>query len=522
MSTLIDSNTPKAKHSMRWLWLIPILILAGMVFLVILYYGIGFFFTRHLDSLYTERDCVTLVSSVGYVEKFYPTKIAPFTEIPRTQAIECGEYLKADALYEKKDWDAAYKAYTAYQTTYPKGIYAADALDLAANSLYKLALEQRDRHDYSSAVNNLDLLLEKHKNAPIMHQAENILPEVYLEWGEECRAESKFTEAEMVYKNLDTWASQGNKRAYVTRVRAELAQTYFDWGKNLQSERFFTQASNKFALALSTDPSPHNENSVTVQTQAYLPHFQYSWATYLISQGKYTEAISHLEISIDLSPPEEKVEAMDNLSQAYLNWAADLRQKEDYFQALEKIENALENAGSEGHKTQVETAQADTIFSFSRSNGSEAKKIMTDVSRSICTTGKLPETLPIIGISDSKRLVVVGENISLPNTILAQVPGDMHYVSCIDVKEVTVQTCPYSKSGYGAATYWIKRIRYDWQIKVFNSRTGNLFKEKTFTGSSPESCPRTHSFSLSQPTHYHKGDTPPATTITDWFASLLK
>lgn len=522
MSTLIDSNAPKPKSSMRWLWLIPILGLAGMIFLVILYYGIGLFFTRQVDTLHTERDCIHLVNSAEYVEKFYPVKIAPFTDAPRAQASECREYLKADALYGKKDWEAAYKAYTAYQTTYPKGIYATDALDLAANSLYKLALEQRNQHNYSDAVHNLSMILDKYKTAPIRQQAKSILPELYLEWGGECRADLEFTEAETVYKSLDNWATTEHEQEYVTRVHTELAQTYFDWGKQLQQGQEFSQASTKFDLAISTDPSPASGNSIASQTRTYLPKFQYSWGVYLMSQGKYSEAIGHFQTRVTLSTTAEQTVAMDDLSQAYLNWAEDLRTKEDYHQALEKIEDALESAGTDDYKTKSDTAQADTIFSFSRSKGTQAQTIILDVTKNICNSGKVLETLPIIGISDTKRMTSSGIQLYLPNNVLAQVPGDLHYVSCIAVKEVTVQSCPYSSSGYGIATYWIKRIRYDWQVKVFRTQTGTIFKEKSFPGSSPESCPRTHSFSITQSTHYHKGDVPSATTITDWLASLLK
>ncbi|MDP1544505.1 MAG: hypothetical protein Q8L87_00675 [Anaerolineales bacterium] len=522
MSTPIQSNIPAQKRSIHYLvWLIPLLAIGALIFLILLYYGGGFLLTRQVSNLYSERDCASLIHSAEYVERFYPSKIASFTDPARVQAIECAAYLKADSLREKKDWKAAHEAYLAYQSAYPDGIYAAEARDFAADALFEMASEQRRRQDFSGAVDNLTALLDKFGNTPAISKTKAALPEVYLEWGLECRVEEEFAEAETVYLSLITWAEQDEEQTYVERGQTELAQNYFDWGMDLQSNKDFSQASSRFDKAITTDPNPDSTNSIAAKTRAHLPGFQRSWGMYLISQGKYAESIAHYENSVKLSLPQDVGSAKDALSQAYLNWAEALRAKEDFQQALEKIKDAGNSGATENSKKNSEDARADTLDLFSISKGTQAQKIITDATNSICKNGKPLETLPIIGTLDEKRLRLSGVNLTLPGNVLAQTPGNLHFIACAGEKEVTLQNCPYSRSGYGTITHWIKRIRYEWQIKIYNSQTGKLVNQKTFQGSAPQYCPARYSFGLSS-TVYFRGDKPTTPTVTDWLATQLK
>lgn len=568
MTTPIHSNTQKPKWSLfRWFLLTLALGVGALAFLTVLYFGVGFLLTRQVDTRYTERDCVRLLETAEYVEKFYPVKIAPFTDPARAQAVECRVYLKADSLREKRDWKAAYKAYLDYQAAYPKGIYATDARDFAADSLFELASEQRHQQNFSGAVDNLALLLGKFSNTPAISKTRAALPEVYLEWGQECRAKEEFVEAEAVYMSLTAWVEQEDEQAYLERAHTELVQTYFDWGKNLQgqmdfslaaskfdkaiasepdpnsanrinaqtelartyfdwgmdlqSRKDFSQAADKFDKAILSDPDPDSVNGTAVKTRSYLPDFQRAWGEYLLTQGKYPEAIQHYKNSVSLSNTKDTISARDALAKAYLNWADALRNREDYNHALTRIDDAREAAATDNSRKNAEDALANTLDLFSKSKGSQAQKLITDVTNSICQSGKPLEALPIIGILDEKRLVISGVNLSLPNNILTQTPGSLHFVTCVEAKEVTLQTCPYSKTGYGTMTHWIKRIRYEWQIKVYNSQTGKLVNQKTFQGSAPPYCPARYSFGLST-TAYFRGDKPTSITVIDWLASLLK
>jgi tetratricopeptide (TPR) repeat protein len=521
MSTPIHQNPFKTKQTvLRLLWLIPVLVFGILAVPAILYYGGGFILTRQVDNLYTERDCASLLKPVEYVEKFYPVKIAPFTDPARAQATECRAYLKADTLHKNKDWKAAYEAYLAYQAAHPKGIYTKEAHDFAADSLFELAFKQRAQQDFSSAVDNLALLIEKFSDTPTISKTKSALPEVYLEWGQECRAESEFTEAETVYLSLTTWATDEEEQPYIERAQTELSQTYFDWGKELQKEKDFSLANSKFDKAIAADPNPNSTNSVSAQIRTYLPGFQRAWGEHLISQGKYPEAIEHYKTSVKLSASKDTISAKDALAKAYLHWADALRKKEDYNHALTRINDAREAAATDNSRKNAEDALASTLDLFSKSKGSQAQKLITDVTNSICQSGKPLEALPIIGISDEKRLVISGLNLSLPSNILAQTPGSLHFVTCVEAKEVTLQTCPYSKTGYGTMTHWIKRIRYEWQVKVYRTQNGSLLTQKTFQGSAPNSCPWSYTFSST--TDYFYGKKPSETAVTDWLATLLK
>jgi tetratricopeptide (TPR) repeat protein len=521
MSSPIHSNAHKPKRLSPLLWLIPILAVGALILLVLAYFGTGYLLTRQIDTLYVERDCKSLIEKAEYIQRFYPSGIASFADPSWDQALECHAYLKADSLRENREWNAAYDAYLNYQSSYPNGIYTKEARDFAAESLFEMAVRQRQQHDYAGAVENLALLLDKFKNTPIISKTKAEIPEVYLEWGQECRADDGFIEAETVYLSLTSWAEQETDQSSAERAQTELSQTYFDWGMKLQSKKEFQQAAGKFDKAIATDPSPNSTDSIAAKTRAHLPGFQRAWGEYLLAQGKYPDAVSHFKNSVNLSLPQDVASAQDALAQAYLKWAESLRKSDSYYQALDRIEDASKVAASIGNQENAEEAHALTLDLFSKSKGAQAQNLITDASSSICQNGKPLESLPIIGVLEEKRLTLSGVNLVLPANIRAQAPGNLHLVACAEEKEIILQNCPYSWTGYGTITHWIKRIRYEWQIKIFDSQTGKLINQKTFQGSAPQYCPQRYSFGSSD-TAYFRGDKPTASTVTDWLASLLK
>ncbi|HRQ21956.1 MAG TPA: hypothetical protein PLF42_00895, partial [Anaerolineales bacterium] len=418
MSGTTSPTAQKPKRNFfHLIWLVPLLGVGAVAILALAYYGIGFLLTRQVDTLYVARDCANLVQRAGYIERFYPSNIAPFTDPSREQAIECDAYLRADSLFEKQDWKAAYEAYLTYQTAYPNGIYRLESHNFAAEALFQIAAEQRSRQDFAGAVETLTLLARHYNDTPAIINAQAALPEVFLEWGQDCRAEEEFTEAETVYLSLTTWAKQENDQEYTTRAQTELAQAYFDWGVNLQSKKDFPNALSKFDKAILTDPNPNLADSTATKTRAHLPGFHRSWGMYLISQGKYAEAILQYRKSVDLSPPQDVNSAKDSLVQAYLNWAEALRTMEDYNQALEKIEDAQKSAGTENSKKDAEEAYIVMLSHFSKSRGAQAQKIISDATISICKNSKPLEALPIIGTLNEKRIALSGVTLSLPANI---------------------------------------------------------------------------------------------------------
>lgn len=521
MSISSHANPRKSKRFLiHLIWVIPLTAIIVLVLLAAAYYGLGFMFTRQIETLYVEKNCNGVVERAESIERFYPTRIAPFANKPREQADECKAYLKADALYKSKNWGEAYDAYINYQTAHPNGIYILESKNFSAEVLFEMASEQRNNHNFSVAVDDLKLLIEKFNDTPSTSKAKAALPEVYLEWGKECRSGEEFTEAETVYLSLIKW-SEVEEKTYTDRAKAELAQTYFDWGNYHEAQKEFDEALEAFEKAIAADPALNSADSVSVKTKAHLPDFQRSWGEHLISQGKFPDAIQHFKTSIDLSAPQDKERAKDALAQAYLKWALSLTQVEDYHQALNKVGDATEYASTENSKKNAEDAHASTLNLFSKSKGTQAQTMITDATNSICAKGKPLDSLPIIGVLDEKRMTLSGLNLALPSNVLAQTPGNLHFVACAEEKEVTIQNCPFSKTGYGTATHWIKRIRYDWQVKIYGSKTGKIVNQRTFQGSAPQYCPRTYTFGASN-TAYFRGDKPAASAVTDWLATLLK
>lgn len=522
---LEDSNpTNQEKKAGRRRWLLPSIVFGVLAFAVLIYYGIGYLLVHQVRSLYLEEDCVSLLLLAESVERFYPQRIAPFSQPAREQAAECRMYKEAEAFHTQESWAAAFQAYKKYQTTYTNGIFAKEARELAADSLLAWTVEQRGTQDYEGAVNNLILLLDDYGDTPSAPKAKELLPEVYLEWGERCRDQNEFSKAETVYQSLESWATQKGQKTYITRARLELAQTYFSWGKNLQKENNFDLAKTKFEDAISTDPNSSSANSITAQTRAHLPSFHRAWGETLILHGNYSEAIGHYRTSVELAAPEDIESAKIELAQAYLQWASALRKKEDFNQALDKIELAHASSDADESRTSADAERSNTLDLFSKSKGSQAKKIISDVTKTICEQGKPAKVPPILGVLDEKRLTISGVDMNWSSSLIAQAPGNLRFVTCIKVNEKKMQTCPYSLHGYfwEFPTHEIIRIRYTWDISIFRAVDGFRATGRTFYGSDPEGCPRTHSFPFLEFAHYHYGQKPSMDSIEAWLASLLR
>jgi tetratricopeptide (TPR) repeat protein len=395
---------------------------------------------------------------------------------------------------------------------------------LAADSLFALALEQRGKQEFADSVDNLKLLLNEFGSTASVPKAKELLPQVYLEWGDTLRGEAHFSEAEKVYLSLIEWAQNENDQIRVASTRTELAQIYFDWGMDLQGKNDFELADAKFSEAMSVDPNASDANSITSKTRAYLPDFHRAWGEHLLLQRDFSEAIKQYKTYVNLVSNEDEANAKDLLSQAYLNWASSLRGGGDYYQALDKIKLANESAATDPARGKANTARESTINQFSLSISAQAQEIIASTTERICAKGTPADPYQIIGTLDDKRLTLSGLGFVIPNNILAQSPGSLHFVACGEEKTVKVQSCPYTLiGGYGGGTtYWIERIRYDWVFNVYYARTGKLYQQKTIQGTTPESCPYTHSFSIGNITHYHYGDRPVSETVLKWFESLLK
>ncbi len=511
----------RRRPTSRLVWQIPVFGVGAMVILVLLYYGIGFLLTRVMEGRYTDRDCTGVASLSEIVETAYPMSIAPFTDLARKQSEECRAYLNAESIHEQKSWEAAYHAYQAYQTAYPKGIFVKEAREQEADSLFGWASDQRSQKQFSAAVDNLNLLVGQYGNTAVAPKAQAALPETYLEWGRDLRSKNEFGGAETVYKSLSQWATAADDKAYATSAGAELALTYFEWGRDLQTKNDFAEALNKFNEAAATDPDPKAAESPTAQVNAHLPGFHRAWGEYLVTHGNFEDAIGHLETSISISDPNNAEGARNALTQVYLQWMEALSGKEEFNAALSKAEPAKASAATDEFRGKVDAAYKTTLTQFAQSTGTEASKIIQDATQSICEDGKVIEALPILGILEEKQLNFFGLELALPASVVAKAPGNLHFVVCGEQREVTVEICPYYSRYSRSPSVWIHRIRYDWNLRVFDALTGKHVTEKLFTGSSPEGCPPFHSF-FGATTHYHHGKEPPTDSIVDWLKELLK
>jgi hypothetical protein len=98
-------------------------------------------------------------------------------------------------------------------------------------------------------------------------------------------------------------------------------------------------------------------------------------------------------------------------------------------------------------------------------------------------------------------------NLQLPSGWQAATPGEMHYVACAVEQETEVETCQYSG---GTLT----RLRYDWNITLYDITSGEVRASQIVPGSDPPECAATSGKKKSY------GNRPTVDNIVAWLQSL--
>lgn len=471
MSTSRESSPTTRGMNRKVAWLTVLVIFGCLFVYIVIYYVSGSIFTSRVESLYTQKDCGAVITLASGSTKIFPESIVPTTKSMRIQMEECKLYLRAESQYTQGTWSEAYKEYKHYLTTYPQGIYLKEAHTAAANSLYRWANDQKGNQEYKEAEANLLLLLDEY--------AADVSP---------------------------------------SEVNLTLAEMYVEWGTSLMTAKDFTEAEKRFNQAIDADPNPSAAGGPADQARIAIPELHRNWGKDLLAARNYSDAVAHFKTAIQLLGPGKSDPVSDELAGAYLLWAKSQSSSNDHYAALDSISLAEQTALSTSTKDQVTSARAAELDSFSKSTDIQAKELMAQAAKTVCTnkTAAKPR-VPILGIHpDIKHTLLHGLNFTLSSSVGANSPGTAYYVACVTVKERTVQSCPYN-GGYS-----IKRVATDWAIEVRVLGTGTVYRQTTLQGGTPESCPYMHTFTIGVYTITHTGSPPTQNALETWLARFIK
>ena len=96
-------------------------------------------------------------------------------------------------------------------------------------------------------------------------------------------------------------------------------------------------------------------------------------------------------------------------------------------------------------------------------------------------------------------------------------PGTFRYVVETETVDRRVQSCDYISS---TSTFTLERWQSGEKVTIRYVKTGEIFKEKTFYGTSPESCPYEYWFTWG--TEETWGEDVDEEKITTWLEAVLK
>lgn len=486
----MSENTAAPLHT-RKLY-IRILLLVAVVLILLLVYGAGtIVLPLSIQTSFWNKNCSLALTLHQAYTGLYPESIRDKTL--SNPIHECEAYVLAASNEEAQNWREAYDDYQVYLSTYPSGLYAAEAYEHSAVALVGIAKDQAERKEYEDAVTNLNLIITSYSDAEISAEVWTLLPSVYIAWGADLREAGDFTKAQQVLDDFKNWSLTYQRNDSVIDAQRELVQMYLAWSLDLQSQKQFESALAKLELAEAADPQSQTDSAA--QIKASESGLFIEWGNDLLRQNKFPEAIEQLKQAASRAEVDRNGDARDALANGYIQWASALSSTEDFRGALEQLDLAARAASSDAVKESVETALQATYLAFSKSTGPQAQRALKEALQAVCEKGQAPD-LPILGLDkDSIRFGSYGAEDQLPEDLAARTPGEVHYIACIKVEDRTIQTREHKnivlkvRGGYYYTLVQQYRVQIIWNVRLLQVDTGKSVAEQTFTGAQPPPFP---------------------------------
>ncbi len=435
---------------------------------------------------------------------------------------ECRSYLTASSYEEAVDWWAAYDAYQAYSSTYPDGLFAAQAHEHGALALMNLAREEIQGGQYKEALDGLERIVSDFADTDISAEAWMMIPSTYVSWGSDLQDEGQFEQAEQAFYRFKIWSQNNQKPDLEKDAQRELARLYVDWGLSIQSQKQYENALAKFDQAIAADPQSEFDSTEDAKTGKRSLFVE--WGNELLEQNQLSAAMEKFENAVSLADDEEDSGAGDALANGHLHWASNLSADEDFFGALEHLEIGQTAARTDDMKQALDAGLQEAYFAFSKSTGRQAKQVVRDALVTVCNENDIPE-YPIFGLDkDSVRIGLFGVEGQLLEDLAARTPAEMHYVACVRVERRVLEVDGSYAWFRGPAGIFrvtldeVRRIQVYWTITVREIGTGKILGTETFEGSPPPPFPKGGASGGGD----LEGSPPPQEALRKWLLSIIQ
>lgn len=440
--------------------ILALTVLVVFVALIGTYLGYGYSLNRKIEKSFLENDCPGVVQQTSFVS-IYPRGLFASIFTGYDQYAECRFYLNLEQAVSAANWGGAFSFSQQYLAAYPNGAFAKSMSEQAPNFLSSWSDELLAKHNYATGIEKLKQLIDMYPDSLAARPAPETITRTYISWAKELSDKQNYKESEEILQAALTYFQTEDARS--EQIKQELVDLYVAWGDML------------------------------------------------VQLGNLTGGISSYEKAGELS--DGKLDAGLFIARAHLQKALKISDTKNFNEALLKVKEISDAAQAENIKTEANAVREKILTAYSFSDSPQALEQLAVASSLVCQ-GQQPE-LPIFGLdTENIRFGVINPFVKLPIERVAEKPSQLRYVICISETEEKIQTCDY------VGGHYLIRIRYLWQVTLYDILDGQAVHTKSIKGGIPNACPPWANFSVKSAGSKSYGRRPNANEIMSWIEGL--
>ena len=432
-----------------------------------------------------------------------------------------GNKLIADgrSAYEQGDYSKAFKdlysAETLYRLSLNKQIVEMKGL-LDEVSVIVAGKSYAAAKEYAAALDAVDKFHEFYPESPKTGEMNNLAIDTNLAWAKDFQSDANY---QACLEHFQTAMRNYPQEAAARKdeIDAAMADNYLKWGQALSEEKDYAQAVEKLEMVVNDYPTSQ------VYEEAYQDAAQahYDWSKDLKGGQDYQGAYDQLQlIQNNYGQTKLAATAKSDLPAMLISWGEDLRGQDQFLKAIEKFQQVAEITSDEKFTAQADEKYQQVVAELARDSGADGQVVINQARLYACGGEKVTDPSVDIFPEETGMAMPCDDGYSMsfvPFEVLADIPGTFRYVVSAENADRRVQSCDYITS-YDRRT--LERWQYGTKVTITEVKSGKVFKNKTFYGTSPESCPSEYWFSYE--TEETWGDYVDDTKINEWLAEVLK
>jgi hypothetical protein len=420
----------------------------------------GYYFNGLIAQAFAGRNCAEVLQQ-GIFISLYPEGLFGSQFTGYGQYDQCRLKQGVDQAAAAKNWGGALALAEAYLTAYPEGVFAADLGPQAPQFLSTWAAELLANQNPLEAISKLKLLLKTYPASQPAQAAPETIFQAYLAWSQKLIEAQNYKAAELPLKEALAYFEADPARA--EQIKQTLVNLYVAWGDQ----------------------------------QIQLGAVENGTAAY-----QKADEVSPGAVDVDLL-----------VAKAYLQSALKTSEAKNFNKALAKVKEVAEAAQADNIKIEAEFTRQQILEAYSKSTAPQASEQLAAALTLTCQ-GQRPE-LPIFGLNPEKIRFGFSNTLApLPPDWTAETPGELHYVACATETEAKIETCKYTNG------FSLTRMRYVWQMTLFDMSTGEKVATENIHGEDPNACPSRANFLVGSSVSRSYGSRPTADDLVAWLKQL--